>query len=112
MQLTIQMYHTINAIGRPSCQIAPRRQTQYTLTHLFFFLYVFLHQKMVQSDPWTAIVNDTNCVNINGIASTNETELPQTFEDNFQPTSSDSVLPDSTEYLQSLGRHLIFIFVI
>lgn len=58
---------------------------------------------MVQSDPWTAITNDTNGVNINGIASTSETELPQTFEDNFQPTSSDSVLPDSTEYLQSLG---------
>lgn len=59
---------------------------------------------MVQPDPWNAIVNDSNIDSINNIHSAGIETQSQSFEDNFQPTSNEDSLPDSQEYLQSLGE--------
>lgn len=59
---------------------------------------------MVQTDPWNAIVNDTKIESPNQSISPVESST-QHFEDNFQPvTNPEDGLPDSKEYLQSLGK--------
>lgn len=59
---------------------------------------------MVQPDPWNTFVNDSSADSINNVQLTTNESQSQSFEDNFQPTSNVDGLPDSKEYLQSLGK--------
>lgn len=61
---------------------------------------------MVEPDPWKINENNqrnTNCT-LNDQSSNVIDLIPNTFEDNFQPENSEG-LPDSKEYLQSLGTN-------
>lgn len=60
------------------------------------------YNKMVQSDPW-----NTNGEESTRLSSTQEAQ--QSFEDNFQPAER---LPDSSEYLQTLGEFQCFVLAL
>lgn len=59
---------------------------------------------MVEPDPWNVI--DKNQENIHNCVTNSESNAnPSAFEDDFQPAIVNSTehLPDSNEYIQSLG---------
>lgn len=67
---------------------------------------------MVEPDPWNVIEKNQQESNQNcTVATTNlpnvtSNENPSTFEDNFLSSDSSATekLPDSNEYIQTLGR--------
>lgn len=69
---------------------------------------------MVDPDPWKILDKNytpDNSTSNNNFSSTSACDFKEErFEDNFQPDILQS-LPDSKEYLRSLGKHIFLFFI-